>query len=326
MGARHVHEENGNMVGYLVRRLLQGILTLVLVTLIVFVLVNVAPGGPASIMRPDMTPAERQALTVQLGLDRPLPVRYAAWLRGAVMGNLGTSLSSNLPVNGQIAQRLPNTAELAILTLIVSVGLGIILGIAAARHRGRIADYLVNVVSVAGLSVPVFWFALLLILLFSVTWHWLPASGLSTGSSFDVGDRALHAVMPVVVLSLATLPTVIRFARSSMLEALTQDYVRTARSKGLANVRIVYVHVLRNALIPVISIVGVLVPRLLGGAVITETVFGWPGMGQLMVQAASARDYPMVMGITVVVTLVVVVMNLAVDLLYSVVDPRVRVM
>jgi peptide/nickel transport system permease protein len=313
------------MVGYLVRRLLQGILTLVLVTLIVFVLVNVAPGGPASIMRPDMTPAERQALSVQLGLDRPLPVRYVAWLRGAVMGNLGTSLSSNLPVNGQIAQRLPNTAELAILTLIVSVGLGIILGIAAARHRGRIADYLVNVVSVAGLSVPVFWFALLLILLFSVTWHWLPASGLSTGSSFDVGDRALHAVMPVVVLSLATLPTVIRFARSSMLEALAQDYVRTARSKGLANVRIVYVHVLRNALIPVISIVGVLVPRLLGGAVITETVFGWPGMGQLMVQAASARDYPMIMGITVVVTLVVVVMNLAVDLLYSVVDPRVRV-
>ena len=312
------------MVGYLVRRLLQGILTLVLVTLIVFVLVNVAPGGPASIMRPDMTPAERQALTVQMGLDRPLPVRYVAWLRGAVMGNLGTSLSSNLPVNGQIAQRLPNTAELAILTLIVSVGLGIILGIAAARHRGRIADYLVNVVSVAGLSVPVFWFALLLILLFSVTWHWLPASGLSTGSSFDVGDRALHAVMPVVVLSLATLPTVIRFARSSMLEALAQDYVRTARSKGLANVRIVYVHVLRNALIPVISIVGVLVPRLLGGAVVTETVFGWPGMGQLMVQAASERDYPMVMGITVVMTLAVVVMNLAVDLLFSVVDPRVR--
>jgi peptide/nickel transport system permease protein len=313
------------MIGFLVRRLLQGLLTLALVTVIVFVLVNAAPGGPASIMRPDMTPAERQALTVQMGLNQPLPVRYIAWLRGAVTGNLGTSLSSQLPVDGQIAQRLPNTAELAVLTLVVSVIVGLILGIAAARRRGGIIDHLVNVVSMAGLSIPVFWFALLLILLFSVTFHWLPASGMSKGTTFDLADRLSHAAMPVFVLALSTLPTVIRFTRSAMLDALSQDYVRTARSKGLPNLRIVYGHVLRNALIPVVSIVGVLIPRLLGGAVITETVFGWPGMGQLMVQAASDRDYPMVMGITVVMTLAVVVINLAVDLMYSLVDPRVRV-
>ena len=313
------------MIGFLVRRLLQGLLTLVLVTVIVFVLVNAAPGGPASIMRPDMTQAERQALTVQMGLNQPLPVRYISWLQGAVTGNLGTSLSSQLPVDGQIAQRLPNTAELAVLTLVVSVIVGLVLGIAAARRRGGIIDHLVNVVSMAGLSIPVFWFALLLILLFSVTFHWLPASGMSTGATFDLGDRLSHAVMPVFVLALSTLPTVIRFTRSAMLDALSQDYVRTARSKGLPTLRIVYGHVLRNALIPVVSIVGVLIPRLLGGAVITETVFGWPGMGQLMVQAASDRDYPMVMGITVVMTLAVVVINLAVDLMYSLVDPRVRV-
>jgi peptide/nickel transport system permease protein len=313
------------MIGFLVRRLLQGLLTLVLVTVIVFVLVNAAPGGPASIMRPDMTQAERQALTAQMGLNQPLPVRYIGWLHGAVTGNLGTSLSSQLPVDGQIAQRLPNTAELAVLTLVVSVIVGLVLGIAAARRRGGIIDHLVNVVSMAGLSIPVFWFALLLILLFSVTFHWLPASGMSTGASFDLGDRLSHAAMPVFVLALSTLPTVIRFTRSAMLDALSQDYVRTARSKGLPNLRIVYGHVLRNALIPVVSIVGVLIPRLLGGAVITETVFGWPGMGQLMVQAASDRDYPMVMGITVVMTLAVVVINLAVDIMYSLVDPRVRV-
>jgi peptide/nickel transport system permease protein len=313
------------MTGYLIRRVVQGLLTLLLVSVIVFVLVNLAPGGPGSIMRPDMTAAERHALAVQMGLDKPLLTRYLAWLGGVVTGHLGTSLASNLPVATQIAQRLPNTAELAALTLAISVVVGVILGVASARRCGGALDYAVSVVSVAGLSIPVFWFALLLILLFSVTLHWLPASGMSTGAGFDLRDRTAHAIMPVLVLSLTTLPTIIRFARSSMLEALAQDYVRTARAKGLKTVRIIYLHVLRNALIPVVSVVGVLVPRLLGGAVVTETVFGWPGMGQLMVQAASGRDYPLVMGITVIMTLAVVIMNLIVDLVYSVIDARVRI-
>ncbi|HVA88715.1 MAG TPA: ABC transporter permease [Chloroflexota bacterium] len=313
------------MLNFVIRRLAQGALTVLLVTIIVFFLVNAAPGGPGSIMRPDMTQAERQALIIRLGLNQPVPVRYLSWLGGAVHGDLGVSLSSSLPVGTVIGQRLPNTAELAILTLIISVVVGVVLGVTSAMRRGGVLDYLVGLLSVAGLSVPVFWFAILLILFFSVDLHWLPASGMSTGAGFDLGDRLQHAVMPVLVLALTTLPNIIRFARASMIEALTQDYVRTARAKGLKRLRIAYVHVLRNALLPVISTVGVLVPRLLGGAVITETVFGWPGMGQLMFEAASSRDYPMVMGITVVMALAVVLVNLAVDVLYSVIDPRIRV-
>ncbi|HVA89001.1 MAG TPA: ABC transporter permease [Chloroflexota bacterium] len=313
------------MLNFVVRRLAQGALTVLLVTIIVFFLVNTAPGGPGSIMRPDMTQAERQALIVRLGLNQPVPVRYLSWLGGAVHGDLGTSLSSSLPVGTVIGQRLPNTAELAILTLLISVVAGVVLGVTSAMRRGGVLDYLVGLLSVAGLSVPVFWFAILLILFFSVDLHWLPASGMSTGAGFDLGDRLQHAVMPVLVLALTTLPNIIRFARASMIEALTQDYVRTARAKGLKRLRIAYVHVLRNALLPVISTIGVLVPRLLGGAVITETVFGWPGMGQLMFEAASSRDYPLVMGITVVMALAVVLVNLAVDVLYSVIDPRIRV-
>jgi peptide/nickel transport system permease protein len=313
------------LLNFVIRRLAQGALTILLVTIIVFFLVNLAPGGPGSIMRPDMTQAERHALTVRLGLDQPVSVRYLSWLGEAVHGNLGTSLSSSLPVGTVIGQRLPNTAELAVFTLIISVLLGVVLGVASAMRRGGILDYLVGLLSVAGLSVPVFWFAILLILVFSVDLHWLPASGISTGAGFALGDRLQHAAMPVLVLALTTLPNIIRFARASMIEALGQDYVRTARAKGLKRLRIAYVHVLRNALLPVISTIGVLVPRLLGGAVITETVFGWPGMGQLMFEAASSRDYPMVMGITVVMALAVVLVNLAVDVLYSVVDPRIRV-
>jgi peptide/nickel transport system permease protein len=301
------------------------VLTILIVSVIVFFLVNAAPGGPGSIMRPDMTPAQRHALSLRMGLDKPVVVRYFAWLGAAAKGDLGTSLTSNLPVEEQIGQRLPNTAELAVLTLIISVVVGVVLGIASAQRRSGLLDYAVGFFSVAGLSVPVFWFAILLILLFSVDLHWLPSSGMSTGAGFNLGDRVQHLIMPVLVLALTTLPNIIRFARSSMLEALSQDYIRTARAKGLKTVRVVYFHALRNALIPVISTVGVLVPRLLGGAVITETIFGWPGMGQLMFEAASDRDYPMVMGITVVMALAVVLINLAVDIVYSVVDPRIRV-
>jgi peptide/nickel transport system permease protein len=312
------------MANYLVRRLGQGVLTILIVTIIVFFLVNAAPGGPGSIMRPDMTAGERHALTIKMGLDKPLVTRYLEWLGSALHGDLGTSLSNNLPVWQETMQRLSATAELTLFTLLISVVLGVVLGIISARRPGKLSDYAIGLLSVAGLSVPVFWFAIVLILVFSVDLHWLPSSGMSQTSNFDLHDRFVHLLMPTAVLALTTLPNIIRFTRSSVIEVLSQDYMRTAKAKGLGALRLVYLHALPNALIPIISTVGYLIPRLLGGAVITETIFGWPGMGQLMFQSASSRDYPMIMGLTVVMAIIVVLMNILVDVLYSMVDPRVR--
>jgi peptide/nickel transport system permease protein len=303
----------------------QGAIVLVLVSAITFLLVNLAPGGPSSLMRMDATPEQREALTRRLGLDQPLPLRYVQWLGGALHGDFGTSLSSNEPVATRIAQRLPNTLVLAIVSLGLSIVLGIPLGVMAALRRNTLVDVLVALASVFGLSIPAFWLGIMLILTLSVNLNWLPSSGITTsGGDGDVLDRLAHLIMPALVLSTTVLPYVVRFTRSALLEVLNQDYVRTATAKGLARVRVVYGHALRNALVPVVSIVGTLVPRLVGGAVVTEAVFGWPGMGRLAVEAANGRDYPLIVAITVVVAGVVVLTSLIVDLAYIWLDPRIR--
>jgi peptide/nickel transport system permease protein len=301
------------------------VIVLILVSAITFLLVNLAPGGPASLMRMDATPEQREALTRRLGLDQPLLVRYVQWLGGALHGDLGTSLSSSEPVAFRIEQRLPNTLELAATALAVSIVLGIPLGVIAALRRNSVPDFVVAVISVVGLSVPAFWLGIILILLLSVELNWLPSSGVvSSGSEGDVGDRLQHLFMPAVVLSTTVLPYVVRFTRSALLEVLGQDYVRTATAKGLSGLRVVYGHALRNALVPVVSIIGTLLPRLVGGSVVTEAVFGWPGMGRLAVEAANGRDYPLIVGITVVVSAIVVVTSFVVDLAYTWLDPRIR--
>jgi peptide/nickel transport system permease protein len=196
--------------------------------------------------------------------------------------------------------------------------------VSALRHNS-LPDFVLALVSVIGVSVPAFWLGIILILAFSVSLRWLPSSGIaSSGNEGDLGDRLLHLVMPALVLSTTVLPYVVRFTRSALLEVLHQDYVRTATAKGLSHVRVVYGHALRNALVPVVSIVGTLVPRLVGGSVVTEAVFGWPGMGRLAVEAANGRDYPLIVGITVIVAAVVVLSSLVVDLAYSWLDPRIR--
>jgi len=276
-------------------------------------------------MRMDATPEQREALTRRLGLDQPVPVRYLQWFSGALRGDLGISLSSNEPVAFRIAQRLPNTLLLAGTALVVSILVGIPLGVVAALRRNSLPDFAVAIVSVMGVSVPAFWLGIILILAFSVSLRLLPSSGIaSSGNEGDLGDRLQHLVMPALVLSTTVLPYVVRFTRSALLEVLNQDYVRTATAKRLSHVRVVYGHALRNALVPVVSIVGTLVPRLVGGSVVTEAVFGWPGMGRLAVEAANGRDYPLIVGITVIVAAVVVSSSLVVDLAYSWLDPRIR--
>jgi peptide/nickel transport system permease protein len=301
------------------------VVVLFLVSAITFLLVNLAPGGPSSMMRMDVTPEQREALARRFGLDQPLPVRYVQWLGNALRADFGVSLSSNEPVVQRIGQRLPNTLVLAVSALAVSTILGIPMGVLAALRRNRLPDFALALLSVMGVSIPAFWLGIILILVFSVTLQVLPSSGLATsGSEGDVVDRFKHLLMPALVLSTTVLPYVVRFTRSALLEVLHQDYVRTATAKGLARVKVVYIHALRNALVPVVSIIGTLVPRLVGGAVVTEAVFGWPGMGRLAVEAANGRDYPLIVGITVVVAAVVVLSSLIVDLAYTWLDPRIR--
>jgi peptide/nickel transport system permease protein len=303
----------------------QGVVVLLLVSAITFFLVNLAPGGPSSLMRMDVTAEQREALARRLGLDQPVPVRYALWLSGAARGDLGTSTTSNEPVAMRISQRLPNTLVLASTALAISIVAGIPMGVVAALRRNSIPDFVLTLFSVIGLSIPAFWLGIILILLLSVNTQLLPSSGIvTTGNETDLADRLKHLVMPALVLSTTVLPYVVRFTRSALLEVLHQDYVRTASAKGLPRVRVVYGHALRNALVPVVSIIGTLVPRLFGGSVVTEAVFGWPGMGRLAIEAASGRDYPLIVGITVCVAVLVVTTSLIVDLAYTWLDPRVR--
>jgi peptide/nickel transport system permease protein len=309
---------------FVARRVAAGLVTLFLVTVIVFILVNAAPGGPAAIVSMTSTAGQRAALTRLYGLNRPLFVRYVAWLWTALHGSLGTSYDYQQPVLTVIGQSLPNTAILAGAALAVSVVVGIPLGLWAALSRGRLLDHLISDLSVLGLSVPDFWLGIVLIIVFSVTLRWLPASGMSATQGGGGGGLLPHLVMPATVLSLVFMPNVVRLSRSSTLEVLGQDYVRTAHAKGASARRVTYAHALRNALIPVTSMVGLLFAALISGSAIVESVFAWPGVGRLAVQATSDRDYPVIMGVTVVLGAIVIAANILIDLLYGVLDPRIR--
>lgn len=309
------------MLQFVAKRFGQSIVLILIVTIITFFLMNLAPGGPASMMRMDASAEEREAISEKLGLNDPITVRYGKWLINAIQGDFGSSMSSGQPVMDRIIERFPYTLQLALWTVILSVVIGVIFGIMSARNRNNWKDYTINFGSALGLSVPSFWMAIMLILLFSVQLQWLPSSG--TGGEEFI-DRVKSMIMPVIILSTSTLPTIVRFTRSSMLEVVSQNYVRTARAKGVKERTVIYSHALRNALIPVISIIGVLIPRLLSGTVIVESVFGWPGMGRLIVEAAQSRDYNLVMGVTVIATILVVFSNFIVDIVYSKVDPRVK--
>ncbi len=313
------------MTGYLLRRILQAVALLWIVSAITFVLIHAATGGPALLQNPDLSREQIARFRAHLGLDDPLPVQYLRWLRGALRGDFGRSYNTVGPVTWLVLTRLPNTLALTGIALSLALLLAIPLGVASATRRNTTFDRLVTGVTFLGISTPVFWLGIVLIVVFSVQLKALPAGGMyEIGAAFSVGDRIRHMLMPVFVLTLANLAEITRYTRSAMISALGEDYVRTAQAKGLAAPTVLFRHALRNALIPVITIIGVYLPRTVSATAITETVFSWPGMGQLAVQAAATRDYPVVLGATLAVAVVAVASSLLTDLAYGYVDPRVR--
>ncbi|MBM9594766.1 ABC transporter permease [Roseitranquillus sediminis] len=312
------------MIHYAIRRLLESLALLMLITLATFVLISSAPGGPSILIDPNMTPEDTERLRAIYGLDRPVWEQYLRWLGQVLQGNLGVSLGVGRPVGELIADALPATLLLSGASLLVAVAVAIPLGIVAAVRRNSWIDRVLTTVSFFGLSLPVFWYGLMLIILFAVLLRWLPAGGMFTPGQGSVIDVALHLILPVIALSTSLMAELVRYTRSAMIGVLRQDYVRTARAKGVAERAVIIRHAFRTALIPVVTLLGLLVPRLIGGAAVTETVFTWPGMGRLAVSAAYNQDYPTIMGITLVVSVTVIISNLIVDLLYAKLDPRVR--
>jgi peptide/nickel transport system permease protein len=318
------------MQQYILRRIAMSVPVLIGVTLLSFLLVNLAPGDPVSAMIDPFTRAELGEEWVeqrkeQLGLNDPVAVRYGLWLREIVQGNLGYSLIGGQPVLDQIADRIGPTILLMGSAIIVSMVIGIPLGILSAVRQYSLLDYITTTFGFLAVSTPSFFLGLGLMYLFAVELKVLPTSGMRTlGQPESAKDLLLHMIMPVAVLAMAQLPLFMRYSRSAMLEAMGADYVVTARSKGLAERIVLVRHAFRNALIPLISITGLTLPELLSGAVITETIFSWPGMGMLAMRAVGARDYPLILGVILVTATLVLISNLLSDLLYAVADPRIR--
>lgn len=313
------------MTSYILRRLVLGAVVLWLVSVVTFFLIHLAPGGPSSAVSFERTAEEREALLKQFGLDEPVVVRYGKWLLGAVRGDLGVSYNQGLPVALLLKQRLPNTLTLGLAALLTATVLGILLGTVAAVNRNGWLDHVVSTITTLGMSIPGFWLGIVAIILFAVELRWLPASGIvSSGKAGDLVDRLKHLAMPAGVLAFTLMPNVVRVTRSALLEVSRADFVRTARGKGLAPGKVLFKHAFKNALVPVLAVLGLVTTALFSGSVVIESVFGWPGLGRLAIEAANGRDYPVILGATLLAGLVVVIVNLLVDLLYAAVDPRIR--
>ena len=304
------------MTPYIIRRLALSLVVLIGVSVLVFGLIHLAPGDPARLMLYDTAPEEEvQAMRKTLGLDQPLYLQYWLFLSNALRGNLGRSLYYKEPALRIILEHLPATAELTFAALLVSLVVAVPMGIVSAVRRDTVWDYAGMLLATIGQATPVFWLGLMFILLFSVQWTVLPSSG---------RGGIENLLMPAVTLGAPLMALVTRLVRSGMLDILGEDYIRTARAKGLPNPAIVYRHALRNMLIPLITVVGLQLGALLGGAVITETIFAWPGVGRLVVTAITARDYPLVQAATLLVSVYFVGINLLLDVLYVYIDPRIR--
>jgi ABC-type dipeptide/oligopeptide/nickel transport system permease component len=301
---------------YILQRLGQSAVTLLGVSVLVFVILRVLPGDPARMLLPDGAPESAVAeLNRQLGLREPFIVQYGLFLKSVAHGDFGQSFQYRVPALRVVLERLPATIQLTLAAMLITIAAGVSLGIFTAVRRGTRYDVAGTIVAVLGQSLPNFWLGIMLILLFGVALRWLPTSGFSGWTSL---------VLPAVTLAAFPMALVARLTRSSMLEILHRDYIRTGRAKGLAEGNVVFRHALRNAAIPVLTVIGLQIGALLGGAVITESVFAWPGMGKLIVDAIFFRDFPVVQTVLILSATAFVVINLVVDLLYTVIDPRIR--
>jgi len=303
------------MKTFLIRRLLQSLLVLLGVSLVVFLILHLTGDPTLLLLPPDATAEEIQRFRQAMGFNDPVLVQYVRFLRGAVQGNFGTSLRHGEPAFRLVAERLPATLELAGAALLVALSLAIPAGIVSAVRRNTPLDYATTVMALLGQSMPTFWLGIMLILIFSVRLNLLP--------SFGRGDLA-HLVLPAITLGLFTTARIMRLTRSGMLEVLGQDYIRMARAKGMGEWPVIWKHALKNAAIPIVTIVGIELGTLLGGAVITETIFAWPGVGRLSVQAIFNRDYPVVQAAVFLLASTFVLVNLFVDIVYTYLDPRIR--
>ena len=333
------------MLRFLLRRVTLIVPTFVGVTLLSFLLIHLVPGDPIEVRTGErgITPERLAAMRHEMGLDRPLWQQFVGYESQVLHGNLGTSIITQQPVWREFATLFPATIELSVCAILFAIAVGLPLGVVAAVRRGSAFDYGLMSLSITGASMPIFWWGLMMILVFSVALGWTPVSGRISDAFYvepwsgfmlidawfsddrgAVRSALSHLILPTIVLGTIPLATIARMTRSSMLEVLGEDYIRTARAKGLGGVRVVVVHALRNALIPVVTVIGLQVGTLLGGAILTETIFSWPGVGHWLVESIQRRDYPVLQGGTLLVASLVMLVNLGVDLAYGFLNPRIR--
>lgn len=336
------------MLQFILRRLGLVIPTFIGITLLTFAFVHMIPGDPVLIMAGErgISPERHAQLMALLGLDQPLWKQYLNYINGVLHGDLGSSLKSRIPVWDEFVPRFKATLELGICAMIFAVAIGIPVGVLAAVKRGSIFDHTAVGISLTGYSMPIFWWGIMLIMLVSVQLNLTPVSGRVGDTVFlddsmpltgfmlidtffwgepgDFHDAVMHMILPAIVLGTIPLAVIVRMTRSAMLEVLGEDYIRTARAKGLTRMRVIVVHALRNAMLPVVTVIGLQVGTLLAGAILTETIFSWPGLGRWLIEALQRRDYPVVQGGVLLTAVLIIVVNLLVDLLYGVVNPRIR--
>ncbi|AVM09159.1 diguanylate cyclase [Bacillus velezensis] len=315
------------MAAYIIRRTLMSLPILLGITILSFAIMKAAPGDPMSLMMdPTISQADRAKFIEKYGLNDPEYVQYLKWLGNMVQGDFGTSIvRKGTPVSELIMARMPNTLLLMLVSTILALMISIPFGVLSAKRPYSKLDYGITFTSFIGLAIPNFWFGLILIMILSVNLGWFPTGGVETlNADFNIFDRMHHLILPAFVLATADMAGITRYTRSSMLDVLKQDYIRTARAKGFQENRVLFKHGLRNALLPVITIFGLMIPSFIGGSVVVEQIFTWPGLGKLFIDSAFSRDYPVIMAMTVISAVLVVIGNLVADILYAVVDPRIE--